>query len=242
VETKYKETTSTKKRSTGICYEAWEYNVKCLDAIVAKHPELIKKHATLSYIYTNDGKRISIFEMLEKEENNKGLELDKIYNDYYLNFFMSDDFDKLDIPSLNIEQKFLLFGKIIDIVDSECEKLKSSMKMYQRYKDAVDKRKIEFDYINEKRAERIKKMLGYLSKHQRLTDGLRWTDTHKDRNKRAFGFRMSVIDRRLEELNYYLTEKFDTLGINESKIADELKSIKEVKFDGRNSKERTSTR
>ena len=52
------------------------------------------------------------------------------------------DFDKLDIPSLNIEQKFLLFGKIIDIVDSECEKLKSSMKMYQRYKDAVDKRKI----------------------------------------------------------------------------------------------------
>jgi hypothetical protein len=155
---------------------------------------------------------------------------------------MSDDFDKLDIPSLNLEEKFLIFGKILNIVDSECEKLKDSMKMYQRYKDAVDKRKIEFDYINEKRAERIKKMLGYLSKHQRLTDGLRWTDTHKDRNKRAFGFRMSVIDRRLEELNYYLTEKFDTLGINESKIADELKSIKEVKFDGRNSKERTSTR
>ncbi len=242
VETKYKETTSTKKRATGERFESWRYNVKCLDDIVAKHPELINNHATLGYIYTKDGKRISIFEMLEKEENNKGLELDKIYNDYYLNFFMSDDFDKLDIPSLNLEEKFLIFGKILNIVDSECEKLKDSMKMYQRYKDAVDKRKSEFDYANKQRTARIKKLLNYLSKHQHLTDGLRWTDTYKDHNKRAFGFRMSVIDRRLDELRYYLGSKIETLGINESGIADELKSIKEVKFDGRNSKERTSTR
>lgn len=196
------------------------YNVKMMDEIIAKNPSLIQTYPQLSYIYKATGERKSFIELIEinrRLANSTGkIDVDKIFYDYFIADIKSGVLSTINVNSLDKEKQYNLFKCISDIIINEIDLISRSMSVLSN--DNL----VTFEHINKERVTRIHHLLNYLNSHKILINNLIQEDI-KEINKRAFGFRISIIDDKLESLQ----RKFKKYNSNivQTSIYDDLMTL-----------------
>ena len=201
------------------------YNTKFLNEIISKDPTLIQKYPLLSAIYNANGERKSLLELLESEQkisknNHNSIEL--MFYEHFISAFHRNEFHQIIPETLQQEQQFLYFSKIIDLIISEITQLKRSIKIIAQSSEK------EFTNVNKVRIERIKSLLGILNENQELITKLREIDLLEG-NKRVFGMHYQYAPQFLQSLQKEIN---DNDLLKDSPIYQELLSIGEVKLDG----------
>ena len=204
--------------------ESWEYNVKKLNDLVSQNPKLLNEYSQLKLVYNEDGSLKDILELLRNENSNK-TELSKIYKDYYISFIKDGTLDKIDPLKISKNDQILLFNKIIELLNDEYQILMATIKIYDKYEKEAEKDKFDFVTIN--RVARIKYLNNYLKANERLIAKL--STRNHDGN--------SLVENLLliEEKSKQLTDEYYVSlfkGITDSKVHSDIESLKEVKFNG----------
>lgn len=237
IKNSFQELTATKlDNSTKKHEESYHYNVTKINQIIKEHPELLSKYSVLKEIYHSNGQRRSFIELLQRENSLAGEVKDnisQIYSEYYKEIISNGEFLDIDPNILDEETAFLLFDNLIGQLIDEYKNLKDSIKIYNKYESLSEYRQKEFLFANQNKVNRIKKIISYLNKYNDLINRLSTIDTLRDNNKRAFGFRISFIDKMRDSLYSYLPQ-LSSYGINDEETIDLFNSLKECEYNGKN--------
>lgn len=208
------------KRDTHIRMPKEYYNVKMMDEIVRKNPNLIQSYPQLSYIYNSNGQRKSFLELVSinkrlERSTDDSINISKIFYDYFISDLKSGVLNTIDVYSLDKEKQYDLFSRLQSIVVSEIDFINRSISI-------LSNNNIEtFEHINKERLSRIINLLNYLNSHQKLINYLIEEDI-KEINKRVFGFKMRIIDDKLKSLQ---RKFYKDKNIEQTKIYEDLMSL-----------------
>jgi len=173
------------------------YNVKMMDDIIRKHPDILGEKPILTYIYNSNGTRKTFMELVINNKNlsrsTKKIDIDKIFYDYFVSDIKNGILNTINVNSLPLEQQFDIFARLVSILTNEMVLMKRSMSILNNNNLA------EFEHINRDRVSRISYLLNYLNSHKVLINSLIDYDVNEV-NKRGFGMHISYIDDQLASL------------------------------------------
>lgn len=195
------------------------YNVKMMDDIVRKYPVVLNQYPQLTHVYKSNGTRKSFMELVHTNErlvhSTGDSEMDKVFYDYFLEDIKRGELSNIDVESLNVEEQFSYFKRLVSIVIEEIKRLKRSI-------DILSSNNVsDFENINRERVHRIVNLINYMNGYQDLINSLIRMDVSQA-NKRMFGMQMRFVDENLGTLKHHL--KKNPIIENVS-LYDELKNI-----------------
>ena len=147
------------------------YNVKNLDIIIRKNPNLVLQYSMLRIMYDNNGRRRSFCELLDKEreltKNTKYAKLPEVLKTYYLSEISRGI--NIDLSKKDKEEREIIILKLLDLAIYELEEINELVRLTKLYKYSDSYRTNKKIRIILKR---IKNIMYYLNKNCVLIDEL----------------------------------------------------------------------
>lgn len=208
-----------------------KYNIENLENIVFSNKELVKKHRLLQLFFETNGRRKSTENIIREYTGlltNQQIDKDQkrnyseIYSEIFDYIFQTTDLELFSISNLSKEEQIVWYKEIKNSYERECRRLKQMMDIYQPNKNR------QFDFIAEKRIERIRKYYDYLTAREDITEEL--TTINAKREKRIY----PVLQLRKEKLREDVESFQDRIDYwnmevsQGSKLAQEIKSLSEI--------------
>ena len=208
-----------------------KYNIENLENIVFSNKELVKKHRLLQLFFETNGRRKSTENIIREYMGlltNQQIDKDQkrnyseIYSEIFDYIFQTTDLELFSISNLSKEEQIVWYKEIKNSYERECIRLKQMMDIYQPNKNR------QFDFIAEKRIERIRKYYDYLTAREDITEEL--TTINAKREKRIY----PVLQLRKEKLREDVESFQDRIDYwnmevsQGSKLAQEIKRLSEI--------------
>ncbi len=191
-----------------------EYNIRSLMYIVEKNKGLCKQYPLLTLFFHEDGSVKKLLEMvreltrvcLDKNiDSSKKKEYREVYQEILGYAFSVTDLENTNLSYLNSDEKQEYYLLIAEAYDRECHELKAMMDVY------LENNSRTFDYIAQKRIERIKKYFSYLMNHQdEIAELASKSSIVTGGRNREYSLIYSIasFEDRLEKENSYLKGTF----------------------------------
>lgn len=166
-----------------------KYNINNLTSIIRKHPELVNQRPVLRLFFNNDGnlkkpgiilKEYTSILLNENISNTEKKEYKEIYVEIFDYIFESVDLRLFNtyISNFTDEEKIVWFKEIREAYARECRKIKNMMDIYQPNKNK------QFDFIVEKRINKVRKYYDYIMENKNLIPYL--VESNANRKKRIY--------------------------------------------------------
>lgn len=203
-----------------------KYNIENLENIVFHNKELVKKNKLLQIFFEYNGNLKStdtIIKEYTKILTNQQIgpeqktNYSEIYSEMFDYLFQTTDLELFNISNFSEEEQIAWFKEIKKSYERECRRLKQMMDIYRPNKNR------QFDFIAEKRIERIRKYYDYLASKKDITEQL--TSINAKREKRIY----PVLQLKKEDLNVDLESFKDRIDYWNTEVSQNSKLEKEIK-------------